>query len=131
MAPPSELNFATMSHRPATIYYAKTKVTNRSMDYELLDPVITAWTEKYSFHLFTTQAGIPDLKFRTVYVSSERGECFQIWIDSPVNDRVTVHAGSIETFADEEFLHDWTVPVSALGQTLEDALQLVRDWMVR
>jgi len=102
-----------------------------SQGYASIDSTINAWVEKHSFTLFRTIEGVPEQDFRTVYLSSDRGECFQIWIDPPEAGQVAVHAADIETKLDKEFRHEWRAPVGNLAAVLESAVAEVGRWMVR
>jgi hypothetical protein len=66
---------------------------------------------------------------RNVYVSSEAGECFQIWIDIPVGGYTTVHAAFLEGPAERECTADWTVSTASVGSTLDELFSLVESWM--
>jgi hypothetical protein len=99
--------------------------------YTAIDSTIRAWVGKYDFTLYDSFEGFPDQVLRSVYLSSDRGECFQIWIEPPESGFVAVHAGDVETAEDREFRHDWKVPIAELGATLEAAVAHVKNWMNR
>jgi len=99
--------------------------------YEPLDATIREWAERHHFTLFDSIENMPDQVFRTVYLSSESGECFQIWVDPPQSDHVALHAADVETRDDEEFRQDWRVPVQALAAALDRAVEHVHGWMSR
>ena len=99
--------------------------------YAAIESTILAWVGKHNFTLFDSVEGMPEQDLRGVYLSSERGECFQIWIDPPKSGQVAVHARDIETALDEEFRHDWNTPIAQLGVVLEDAVAQVNRWMER
>ena len=101
------------------------------MSYDLIDSDILAWVNRNSLKLFTHYEGNAISEFRAVYVSSEDGECCQIWIDPPTIDTISVHARSVETRRNEEMQNDWHVQKKDLGSTLEDALKFVRAWFGR
>jgi hypothetical protein len=65
------------------------------------------------------------------YVSSEQGECFQLWIDEPEAGHVSIHAAGVETRSDADLRQDWRVPLDELAQALEDALGHVERWIKR
>ena len=101
------------------------------MGYSAIDSVIQAWVEKHRFTLFDRIDGHTE-SFRSVYLSSSEGECFQIWIDEPKAGNVTVHAADVETHNNEQQLrYDWSVPVDELRSALEEAVVQVRNWMAR
>src|SRR5689334_23229471 len=96
--------------------------------YESIDGVIREWAQRYKFTLFDA---IGNVAVRTIYLSSQRGECFQIWIDPPHGGSVALHAGEVETRDDEMFLQDWRVPVQDLAAALDQAVTHVHGWMRR
>jgi hypothetical protein len=99
-------------------------------DYSIIDPIIDAWVVKNGFSLFDRiQGGAPS--FRSIYLSSQKGECFQIWVDAPASGRVSIHAADVETRNDEELRQDWTVSLVELPSALEAAVRHVRNWMER
>lgn len=98
------------------------------MSYLGIDPVIASWAKKNSFTLFTSQG---EREIRAIYTSSQRGECFQIWIDAPDDGQVSIHAAEVETIEDKEFKKDWKVEVSEIGSALEEAFHTVKLWMSR
>jgi len=75
--------------------------------------------------------GNSETEFRSVYISSQRGECCQIWIDAPADGFVAVHAADADTINDEEIQNHWRVPVSDAADALEVALEFVRQWLSR
>jgi hypothetical protein len=101
------------------------------MSYTAVDPVIRGWAHRHGFTLFDGLDGYPERSIRCVYVSSQRGECFQIWIDPPDSNWVGIHAADVETRCDEEMRHDLHVPLDELNNGLEAALIQVRRWMDR
>jgi hypothetical protein len=101
-----------------------------AMSYSSIDAVIQAWVKKHRFTLFDRTEGM-DGSFRSIYVSSEKGECFQIWIDPPESGRVAIHAADVETHLNETLRQDWSVPIATLEVALENALTHVKAWMNR
>ena len=101
------------------------------MNYAQIDQVILDWVEKHSFSLFTKYENDSDSDFRAVYLSSEQGECCQIWIDKPKSGKVCIHAGDIETHQDEELKKEWCVPIEGLAEALENAVNFVKTWFGR
>jgi hypothetical protein len=93
--------------------------------YSAIDTVLHAWVKAHSKKLFTSVAGRQD---RFFYVSSDRGECFQISIDAPKEASVAVDAWTIETLDDRELHERWTVPIDDLYRTLDLALKKVHEW---
>lgn len=101
------------------------------MTYAQIDSTINAWVEKHKFVLFTKYEGRQEPEFRAVYLSSNLGECCQIWIEKPESGQVAVHIRDIETRMDEEVSKDWVVPMSELEGTLEEAVSFVQAWFKR
>ena len=101
------------------------------MSYESIDPVILAWTERHALALFTSIEGMEDVTFRCVYVSGDKGESCQIWVEPPESNHVALHAAGVETRLDEKLKQDWRVPVTDLEHALEHALSTVEQWMAR
>jgi hypothetical protein len=91
-----------------------------------VDPAIHSWIEKHNLKHFDWGP-----ESRCVYLSSDRGECFQIWVDPPASGHVSIHAADVETAGDEEFRHDWRAAVNELEGALDDAVLHVRRWMNR
>jgi hypothetical protein len=97
--------------------------------YGPIDGAIDEWAARHKFKLFTAFGGTPEA--RAVYLSSTRGECFQIWIDPPESGHVAVHAADVETRGDEAFREDWRVSVQSLPAALDRAVEHVHGWMGR
>src|SRR5687768_16970975 len=97
--------------------------------YEQIDTVIESWALKHGLTIFTGTEGSPS-SFRCAYLSSERGECCQIWIEPPHGQLVSLHAAEVETL-DGELRADWAVPISQLGPVLDQAIAHVRQWFAR
>ena len=101
------------------------------MPYSSIDPTIRAWTERHGLTLFTHVEGNAAQTFRGIYISNLRGECCQIWLDPPQDNRVAIHAAGVETQLDVEMQRYWQVPVSDLDNALEDILSRVKRWLDR
>ena len=101
-----------------------------AMSYAKIDSTIRAWTEKHRLTLFNGIEGM-DHSLRCVYISSEKGECFQIWVGQPESGQVSIHAADVETHLDETLRQDWSVSVENLEAALENALARVQSWMNR
>jgi len=95
--------------------------------YTQIDQQIADWVERHSLILQTEPSN--GREARWVWLSSEDGECFQIWIDPPAHGLVFVYAGGVDSWNDCESPEDWAVPVDEIGATLDDAYKLVVDWM--
>ena len=101
-----------------------------SQSYEPIDAIISEWTQRHDFTLFTHTAGFSDT-FRCVYLSSSSGECCQICIDAPTETSVSVRAAEVESRGNEEMRANWVVPISELGHALENAIAHVHQWFAR
>lgn len=95
--------------------------------YVAIDPQIKLWVEKHTLILNSTPwAGAES---RCVWLSSEAGECFQIWIEPPFEGLVRLHAAGVESRRDDDPPQVWLVPVGEVASALEQAYQLVLEWM--
>ena len=93
-------------------------------DYNLIDSQIHAWAQR---HDLSTPSASREL--RNVYVSSINGDCFQIWIETPADDRVTVHAAGVGGQGAVRFPKAWRVPIADIDVALEQAFKTVSGWM--
>jgi ABC-type enterochelin transport system substrate-binding protein len=93
-----------------------------------IDSFIQIWARSNSLRIFESFAGRQE---RFCYVSSSRGECFQISIQPPLDKVVVVDAWTVETLDNMELNERWTVSVPELPETLDLALRTVRDWSAR
>ena len=96
------------------------------MAYEDLDQSISLWAERHSL-LLVKQSGGADV--RGVYVSSQSGECYQIWIGLPSSGEVLVSAACIEGPREDDPPQEWSVEVDKLEDALEEAFHTVIGWM--
>jgi hypothetical protein len=96
------------------------------MSYASVDGEIRAWADRHSLKLHTTWAG---REIRSAYVSSKAGECFQIWVDPPVNGQFVVHAACVEGRREDEAPRDWHAAATGLQATLDTVFQAVLGWM--
>jgi hypothetical protein len=97
--------------------------------YAAIDATITMWAADHALQLCTT--GFANDPARFIYVSSDAGECFQIWVEEPKDEVVTIHAADIETHDDEELSEEWTARSDNLRAVLDEAFETVCDWMKR
>jgi hypothetical protein len=97
------------------------------MTYSEIDPQICRWAERHRLTLVTSWAGGEG---RAAYVSSKAGECFQIWIDTPADSHVGIHAAGVESRRDDHPPEDWYVSVDAFDEALEEVFQAVMAWML-
>jgi hypothetical protein len=97
------------------------------MGYSEIDPHITRWADR---HALVLSNGQRDNECRSVWVSSEAGECFQIWVELPCDGHVTIWAGGVESRRDDEPADDWRVSIDRFDEALEEAFQAVMAWML-
>jgi hypothetical protein len=95
--------------------------------YAEIDPQIEHWAKARSLILNTSPWDGRAL--RCVWLSSNAGECFQIWIEPPADGVVRLHAAGVESRLDDKPPHDWAVPVEKVGAALDSAYELVLEWM--
>ncbi len=98
------------------------------MIYEAIDDQIKTWVKIHGVKLFTKFAGA---EVRFFYSSSLRGECFQISIQPPKNNKIIIDAWSVDTIDDEDFHERWTTSVMDLTMALNAAMERVNQWMSR
>jgi hypothetical protein len=96
------------------------------MSYAQIDPEIHVWAKRHALALITSWQGS---EARSTYVSSDDGDCFQIWIERPADGRVSLHAAGVEGRRADLPPRNWNVAMSDIAQGLEDAFNTVIDWM--
>jgi hypothetical protein len=96
------------------------------MGYAVIDQFIGEWAARHSLVLSTD--GDTD-QYRTVWVSSDAGECFQIWIDPPVDGTVRIWADCVEGRREGHPPEDWNASVGTFPAAIEEAFQAVIAWM--
>lgn len=96
------------------------------MSYAKIDPQIKAWAARHNLVLSMYWTGG---EVRSAHVSSLSRECFQIWVEYPVNRLVAVHADCVEGRRDRLGQQDWLVPIDDIEQALENVFQTVSEWM--
>ena len=92
------------------------------MSYSSIDPVIKVWTTRHTLTLYTEDR---ETEVRTVDIVNEFGRKFQIWIDRPIDDVVSVHAWDYK-----KKRQDWKIQASKLGGVLDEAVRAVQSWSV-
>lgn len=97
------------------------------MSYATIDAVIAEWAAAHGLKLCTEFGG----PARFCYVSGGEHECFQVSVDPPQGETVTVNAWSIETEDDAELHRHWRVPTADLRSALEVALEQISAWSAR
>lgn len=90
------------------------------MKYIAIDPIIDKWAKIHSLTLYTTYQ---DSEVRSVDLVDTKGYRYQIWIDTPIDDSVAVHAWDYR-----KKRKDWVVKIEELNDCLEDALDTVKKW---
>lgn len=95
--------------------------------YAEIDPEIERWAKKHS--LILNSSPWSGRESRCVWLSSNAGECFQIWIEPPADGVVRLHAAGVEGRRDDDPPHDWMVPIEQTAAALESAYTLVLEWM--
>ena len=94
--------------------------------YRAVDPIINGWIEENSLTLYREWVG--DARFWYTWRGSE---CFQVSVDLPNEEHVTVHAWAVDTDDDAELHGEWTVPKAALKSALAVATKLIDLWATR
>ena len=96
------------------------------MSYVEIDPHIIAWAARHNLILSMYGEGV---EVRSIHVSSNAGECLQIWVEYPVGRIVAVHADCVEGRRDTFGSQDWLVPIDDIEQALENVFQTISEWM--
>jgi hypothetical protein len=89
-------------------------------DYTVVDETIGAWVERNNLSLFTQYK---DSEVRSVDVVGANGRRFQIWIDRPQGNIVSVHVWDYK-----KMRKDWEVDISELDTSLEVAISTAQVW---
>lgn len=96
------------------------------MSYELIDAQIADWAKEHSLILSTSFA---NRETRSAYLSSELGECFQIWVDVPVDGHVSIYATCVEGRKENEPPREWITNPREVKATLEEVFETIVQWM--
>lgn len=91
------------------------------MNYAAIDPIISAWAAKHSFTIYKQYR---DEEVRSVNIVSPTGRKYQIWIDPPKGETVSIHAWDYK-----KQRQDWDGTIEQLSQNLEEASKIVCSWM--
>ena len=97
------------------------------MGYAEIDADIRRWSDR---HMLVVHDAWSGGELRHIYVSSDVGECFQIWIELPQFGLVLVHAAAVEYLRGEPPSAHWLATTPAIGKILEEAFTAVIAWMV-
>jgi len=103
-------------------------LSDTSDPYAFVDETIRSWAKSNTQTLFTSFAG---REARFFYVSSARGECLQVSIEPPNANEICINVSDVETLRDEEVHEKWTTPLGDLRESLDRALNYVRNWLNR
>ena len=95
--------------------------------YIAIQPQLERWAAKHA--LILNSSPWNGGESRCVWLSSKAGECFQIWIEPPVEGFVRLHAAGVESRRDDDPPQDWMAPVSEIAAALDEAYDLVVEWM--
>lgn len=100
-------------------------------DFAAVDSVIKSWVEATGSKLFTKWAGEPARFFHIP--GKPPHECFQISIDRPSANEVTVFASAIDTNDDSEsdLGKSWRGSLFELNAMLSEAVETVEAWKAR
>lgn len=96
--------------------------------YEAIDDVIATWASRHGLKLNAQFDGQPR---RFCYVSAGEDECFQVSIEPPEGEAITVNAWDVETRDDAEFHRAWQIHRNELASTLDAALEQITEWSAR
>lgn len=91
------------------------------MSYSLIDPIISTWASKNKLKVYNKYK---DIEVRSINLVSPEGLNFQIWIDQPLNNKVSVHVWDYK-----KQRKDWCVHTSDLIDCLEKANATIKDWI--
>jgi hypothetical protein len=97
--------------------------------YADLDRVIAAWVKRTDSTLFTEWAGNPARFFHLP--GPPPFECFQVSIEPPSTDEVTVRARSIDTNDDTVWEQVWAGGADELDAMLAAAVDQIDRWKRR
>jgi hypothetical protein len=92
-------------------------------DYSEIDDQLREWATRHKLYFPF------DDDYRNAYVSSEAGDCFQMWIEIPVGGYTVVHAAFVTGPVKRECNADWTVSTASIGSSLDELFTLVESWM--
>lgn len=90
------------------------------MNYNLIDPVISAWAAEYQLHVYTQYQ---DSEVRSVEVIPPSGKKVQIWVDPPQGNQIAVHAWDYK-----KRRQNWSGDVVELSKYLREAIVVVKSW---
>lgn len=103
-------------------------VANQLMSFETIGPIIETWAKKHGLHLMV-ESEEPSRRY--FYISSERGETFQIVIEPERGGSVRMDAHLIESPTGEEAHFVWEIPKSQTEHGLDLGLGSAQAWFKR
>ncbi len=93
------------------------------MKYTAIDPIIDEWAKSHSLTLYRSYK---DSEVRSVDLVDVKGRRYQMWIDTPIDEFIAVHAWDYR-----KRRKDWIVKIEELYDCLENAFNTVREWFPR
>lgn len=96
------------------------------MGYREIDDAIEDWAHKHQLVMHTSSGG---RSVRAVYVSSLAGECFQIWIEAPVDGKTIIYACCLEGRMGNQVPAEWQACTTDVAMVLELVWRTVIGWM--
>ena len=99
----------------------------QAMGFSELDTQINDWARRHRLVLMRDWG---EREVRFAYLSSIAGECFQIFVDPPVDGQVFVYAAGIEGRRENDPPRRLVGPAEGVGALLETAIEMVREWML-
>lgn len=98
------------------------------MDHSFIETEIRRWAETHSLRV---GYGFGGREVWGAYISSNAGECFQIWIEPVPDGLIGIHANFVDGPEDRvpEPAQAWKTDADQLRSTLELAYGQVVDWM--
>jgi hypothetical protein len=97
-------------------------VSEESISYEAVDPILQPWSAAHTIHVFTEYKDEP---VRTMDIVSDNGSKIQIWIDPPTSDSlVSVHVWDYSSRR-----RDLSAPLADLATLLDDSFAQATVWL--
>ena len=93
---------------------------------EWMEAEFSGWAGK---HLFYISRSAERPSYWSVYLSSEAGECFVIWMEPITDEKVRVCADYVEGPKNPGPHQEWIIEDIVLPETLEAAYHTVHVWM--
>jgi hypothetical protein len=90
------------------------------MSYASIDSIILPWANKHGLNLSSRYR---DSDVRSIQIVDRGGKRYQIWIDEPQGESVTVHAWDYRRKRS-----DWHTTRNELEKCLDQARETVSEW---